>query len=166
MYFYTATIHEWRHLIGKHQLQHIILDTFTFLSEKKRIRVYGFVIMPNHLHVIWTMLKTTNKESAVSSFMKYTAHRFQEYLQQNVPWELPYFKVNLPDRKYNFWQRGSDQFLLYNTATIAQKLNYIHENPLQEHWQLANEPALYPYSSAMYYEQGVKNYEFLHDYRD
>jgi REP element-mobilizing transposase RayT len=31
----------------------IILDSLKFLVEQKRVKVYGFVIMINHVHIIW-----------------------------------------------------------------------------------------------------------------
>ena len=47
-----------------------------------------------------------------------------------------------------------------------QKLNYIHRNPLAEHWQLAKDPCEYKYSSARYYELNEKNFAFLKDLRE
>ncbi|MCB9227701.1 MAG: hypothetical protein H6578_11115 [Chitinophagales bacterium] len=35
-------------------------------------------------------------------------------------------------------------------------MDYIHNNPLQEHWKLANEPKLYQYSSALFYEENIQ----------
>ncbi len=37
---------------------------------------------------------------------------------------------------------------------IEQKLNYIHENPCQEHWKLAANPVDYIHSSANFYING------------
>ncbi|MCB0538192.1 MAG: hypothetical protein KDE33_11785 [Bacteroidetes bacterium] len=39
---------------------------------------------------------------------------------------------------------------------FEQKMDYIHNNPLQEHWKLANEPKLYQYSSALFYEENIQ----------
>ena len=38
---------------------------------------------------------------------------------------------------------------------MLQKLKYIHNNPMQPHWQLAATPAAYPWSSAAFYEDGA-----------
>lgn len=40
----------------------------------------------------------------------------------------------------------------YTPNVIYQKLNYIHNNPLQEKWTLANSTIDYKYSSAYFYE--------------
>jgi hypothetical protein len=39
-------------------------------------------------------------------------------------------------------------------------------NPLAEHWQLATDPCDYFYSSARFYEQGIKQFSFLKDMRN
>jgi len=47
-----------------------------------------------------------------------------------------------------------------------QKLNYIHSNPLAEHWQLVSDRYSYKYSSAKFYEMGEKDYTFLKNLRE
>ncbi len=39
----------------------------------------------------------------------------------------------------------------------AQKLDYIHLNPMQAHWLLCTNPADYRFSSAIFYEQNVND---------
>ncbi len=51
------------------------------LSLKELIRVYGFIIMPNHIHLIWQQLQFNGKETAQGSFLKYTAHEFIKTLK-------------------------------------------------------------------------------------
>ena len=79
IYFWTATIHQWIPLIAENSLKEIIIGSLKFLSDKMKITVYGFVIMPNHIHLIWRQNNLNGKETPKGSFMKYTAHRFQEY---------------------------------------------------------------------------------------
>jgi putative transposase len=43
---------------------------------------------------------------------------------------------------------------LFTPAVIYQKLEYIHNNPLQEKWNLAKSPHEYKWSSAGFYETG------------
>jgi hypothetical protein len=76
IYFYTATILNWIHLLQSDKFKLIILNSLTYLIEKERIKVYGFVIMPNHIHLIWENLSPNGKEAPHASFMKFTAHQF------------------------------------------------------------------------------------------
>jgi len=47
---------------------------------------------------------------------------------------------------------------------MEQKLEYIHLNPLQEHWSLVDRPEYYKWSSAMFYEKGIDEFGFLTHY--
>lgn len=55
---------------------------------------------------------------------------------------------------------------LYARKVIEQKLDYIHNNPLQEKWNLAKRPEEYTYSSAEYYEIGIDKRNILTHYLD
>jgi REP element-mobilizing transposase RayT len=46
---------------------------------------FGFVIMPNHVHLIWRTKELNGKETAQGSFLKYTAHEFRKllYIEEN-----------------------------------------------------------------------------------
>jgi len=52
---------------------------------------------------------------------------------------------------------------IFTREVASQKLKYIHNNPLAEHWQLAKYPWEYKYSSAKYYELNEKSFTFLKD---
>jgi putative transposase len=166
LYFYTSTIHKWRPVIHQYDFYSIILEALSFLHRKNCLRVYGFVIMPNHMHLIWQLLQPNGKESPVASLMKYTAHRFEQHIRWVNPADMINYQVDWKTRKFNFWQTEPDWFLLWKEKTTLQKLNYIHNNPLQERWQLAEVPEQYRYSSAAFYETGVLNYDFLYHYKD
>ena len=167
-YFYTATIKDWHPVIAENNFQSIILDSLKYLSQKKCIEVYAFVIMPNHLHMIWQQLEMNGKETPVSSFMKFTAHEFQKRLRQKNPKELKPYEVDWLSRNYNFWLPDSHAFELYSEKMWLQKMDYIHNNPLQEHWKLALYPEEYLFSSAKFYYTGGKenDFGFLVHYKD
>lgn len=166
LYFYTSTIYKRRPLIQQYQFYDTIIDSLTFLHSRKCLRVYGFVIMPNHMHLIWQMLKPNGKESPVASLMKFTGHSFQKYLLQQNQKDLLNYQVDSVTRKYNFWQPEPDWYLLKKEKTTIQKLNYIHSNPLQAKWRLVEHPEEYVYSSAKFYETGIKTFDFLYHYFD
>lgn len=57
IYFLTATINNWNKLLTEDIMKEIITSSLKYLSVQKKIEVYAFVIMPNHLHFVWQMLK-------------------------------------------------------------------------------------------------------------
>jgi len=166
LYFYTATIHQWKPLIRDLCFEQVILDSLHFLHKKECLKVYGFVIMPNHIHLIWQLLKANGKKSPVASLMKFTAHRFEEELRRKNPDALQQFQVQEKSRRYRFWQSNADWFWLNYIPTIDQKLHYIHYNPLQDRWKLCKTASDYPFSSARFYETGENRFGFLHHYSE
>lgn len=166
IYFYTATIHQWMPLIKDFNLEPLFVQSLSFLYRKECIKVYGFVIMPNHIHLVWELLQNNGKESPAASLMKFTAHQFQEVLRTKSPERLRQYAVDWHSRRFNFWHPKPDWFLLDQAATIEQKLNYIHLNPMRGKWSLVSDPSEYYYSSCRFYEKGIKDFDFLEDYRD
>ena len=61
VYFWTDTVKEWKHLLKQDKYKQLILDEWKKLTDNKFIVVYAFVIMPNHLHVIWELLAMNGK---------------------------------------------------------------------------------------------------------
>ncbi len=166
IYFWTATINKWQRLLEGAAYKEVILNSLTYLSNSNKIDVFAFVIMPNHIHLIWRVNELNGKETAQGSFLKYTAHEFKKMLKNENLNNLQFYAVSANNKKYEFWQRDSLAIELYNSAIAYQKLNYIHNNPIQERWSLVKDPIDYVFSSAKFYETNIKNYPFLKDLRN
>src|SRR5690554_2129071 len=122
--------------------------------------------MPNHIHLVWELNKLNGKEMPHATFNKKTAHMIRMDLLNNHPDILPFFKVNEKEREYRFWQRDPLAILMDSKLKVEQKLEYIHNNPLQEKWNLAERPEEYLWSSAKFYETGKDDFGFLTHYMD
>ena len=98
--FFTATIIEWKKLLAPDKYKDIIIDSLRFLVNENRIKLNAFVIMQNHIHLIWQM-QPNNKPAAVQrDFLKYTAQQIKSDLQKNHPDMLAQLKVNSKDKTY------------------------------------------------------------------
>jgi len=166
IYFWTASINQWYRLLWADRYKDIVIQSLDHLSNTRKIDVFGFVIMPTHLHFIWRMLELNGKETPQGSFLKYTAHEFRRMLIKEGDGRLLPYKVNASNKEHEFWQRDSLAIHLYTRKVAFQKLKYIHRNPVAKGWKLANDPCDYIYSSASYYEKGEKRVGFLKDLRD
>ncbi|MEM9300405.1 MAG: transposase [Bacteroidota bacterium] len=164
-YFWTDTIKDWKRLLQNNDLKMIIINCWQHLIRKRKIKIYAFVIMPNHIHMIWEMLEKNGKEMPYASFNKFTAHQFLEFLRANQH-ALKGYKVKDLERKHRFWQRDALAIHMYDTDILEQKLEYIHLNPLQDHWNLVEYPEDYRWSSARFYEDGTDEFGILTHYKD
>ncbi len=161
VYFFTATVHNWLPMLIDDSYKEIIISSLKFLKTKGLIRIYGFVIMPNHIHLIWELLEMNGKESPHSSFLKFTGHQFLKKLRNENLKLLEKFKVELVNKDYEFWQRDSLPIEIYTQEIIFQKLQYLHNNPCKGKWMLANSPVDYKYSSFEFYETGIDSFGML-----
>jgi REP element-mobilizing transposase RayT len=130
-YFYTETIKDFRHLLQDDALKMIVVNSLKYLVDKELVTIYAYVIMPNHIHLIWYIHQPNGKESPPGSFAKFTAHQFKKQLLQTTPLQLNNYKVNKADRNYQFWKRDPLSIPLTTEEILLQKLNYIHNNPLE-----------------------------------
>jgi putative transposase len=154
LYFWTATIHNWNPILQPDYRKEIIIKSLSWIKENELAQIYSYVIMPNHLHLIWKTAQKERKESVQGTLLKHTAHLLKKDLMQNAPELLSSFRVMAANKQFQFWQRDSLAIKLYTREVAYQKLNYIHQNPVAKKWNLSPNYVLYKYSSAAFYEYG------------
>ncbi len=150
-YFLTATIVNWLPLLNTPAVVEILLDSLKFLQQQKRLTLYAYVIMENHLHLIASAL---NMSKEMGDFKSYTARRIiDHYREQGAEHILAQLALHKqpykPDRHYQLWQEGSHPQLIQGMAMMQQKVTYIHYNPVKRGW--VDDPAHWRYSSARNY---------------
>ena len=162
--FFTASIKGRYKLLEHDRYKDIVINSLRFLVEDKRIRLFAFVIMPDHIHLIWQMQASINPQHVQRDFLKYTAQRIKHDLYKNHPDILKQFQTDANDRFYQFWKRRALSIELRTHKVYMQKLEYIHWNPVKA--ALCKLPEDYEYSSALFYETGIDNWGFLTYHRD
>ena len=155
-HFFTATILGWKPLLTEDRYKDIITGSLDFLVRNKRTAVYGFVIMPNHMHLIWHIVDGHRRQDVQRDFLKYTAQRIKGVMGGK---DLESFRVNAADRQYQIWERNPLSVELFSEKVLVQKLQYVHWNPVKA--GLVEWPWQYRYSSALFYEGVNVNWAFL-----
>ncbi len=164
--FFTATILEWKHLLKPDEYKQIIIDSLLFLKKEGSIVVNAFVIMPNHIHLIWQIQDGYKQDKTQMRFLKYTAQQMKFKLIDTNSKLLDKFFVGARDREYQFWERNPLSIDLWTEAFFIQKLIYIHNNPLKDPWNFVQYPEDYKYSSARFYETGLDEFGLLTHYNE
>lgn len=162
--FFTATNLNWQKLLKPNKYKDIIVESLRYLVERKRVILYGFVIMDNHLHLVWQMQANQKPSDVQRDFLKFTAQKIKTDLGKNHPDVLDRFKVNAKDRHYQFWERNPLSVEIWSEKVLIQKLKYIHENPIRA--GLCKWATEYKYSSALLYQEGIDEWGFLTHYKD
>ena len=163
--FVTITNLNWLHVLQSEYHKQIIIEAIERRVEMQQVTVSAFVIMPNHMHFIWQLHDGINRAGVQRDFLKFTARSVLNFMRMNDDPMLPLLKVKTTDRSFQVWERNSLSIDLFTESVFLQKLDYIHNNPLQPKWALANLPEQYKWSSAAFYETGKSEFNFLTHYR-
>lgn len=148
--FFTATILKWKRLLLNDKYKDIIIDSMKFIVKDGRADIYAFVIMPNHVHIVWKIKEDYKLHDVQRDFLKYTAQQIIFDLKSNNPNELEKYYVGSKDRKYQIWARNPLSSRLEHNKIIIQKIKYIHANPFRKSWSLVEDILDYKYSSARF----------------
>jgi putative transposase len=157
--FFTATILEWRMLLQPEAYKKILLESLAFLAKENRVLIFAYVIMDNHIHIIWQPVGNYSNTNIQLSFLRFTAQQIKFDLQKNNPVMLEEFRVNAKDREYQFWERNPLHIELFSNKACWQKIEYIHNNPVKA--GLCKLAENYAFSSACFYYTGVDKWGYL-----
>ena len=157
-FFVTTSCIKWKRLIQFSNSYDTIVKSLIFVNQKYDAVVLGYVIMPNHIHIILYFKHQNRLSSYMRDFKKYTSTRIRQNLDQykrNAILES--IRSDKKNRAFQVWHDRFDDVYLADPRHLEIKLEYIHTNPLQEHWGLTDQPEKYPFSSAQFYETGIQN---------
>ena len=90
-HFFTATNLEWKKLLQPNKYKDVIIRSMHFLVKDSRVIINGFVIMPNHIHLIWQLKAGIKRDALQRDFLKFTAQRIKDNLEKNHPKVLSFF---------------------------------------------------------------------------
>ena len=148
-YFLTFTVKNWYYVLDRHYRWNIIANSLEFFQKNKELKLYGFVFMINHLHLIVFSKDTIG---FIRDFKKFVAREILKNIRQTESNALKLFakkqKVQVRDTEptvrdtelaYEFWHKTNMPELIESEKFFLQKLNYIHENPLKRNYVMKTE---------------------------
>jgi putative transposase len=142
MYYYlTFTARNWYYIFDRHNRFQILADSLKYCQKNKGVKIYAYVFMINHLHVI---ASGNDMIGFVRDFKKYTSKEIQNNIIATEPGVLKLF--DLGNGRYEFWSSTNMPKMIENEGYLIQKLNYIHENPVRR--QFVKKPEDWIWSSA------------------
>jgi REP element-mobilizing transposase RayT len=156
-YFCTCTIMGWLAVFNAPPYFQIIIDSLNYCRQHKGILLNGYVIMPNHLHLILLPLQGIDLSGVMRDFKRYTSRAITKQLQadKHVSF-LRFFERAAAaaggKSDYKVWREEFHPEELHTRKWFEQKLRYIHENPVRKGF--VDEAAHWRYSSARNYEHG------------
>ena len=150
-HFITTNTYKHYPFFRDQRLSQILLEELGFYSGKLGFALAGYVIMPDHVHLLIWWSRDDKQLLDISKIMQVikgaTARRIIDLLRgrsehllrpiaikreqmlsptrENVS---PQYHIRSP--KYRLWQPGFYDFNIYSEEKLIEKLDYIHNNPV------------------------------------
>ena len=150
----------------RNEYKNILIDSLHYCQREKGLEVFAWCIMTNHVHLIFRSIGNQPPELLIGDFKRFTSKAVIKAIKEN-PQEsrkefllLQFLQAGSKAsnvKTYQFWQHDNKPIELWSNKVIDQKLDYIHQNPVEEGLVFRAED--YCYSSAIDYsgEKGLLN---------
>jgi REP-associated tyrosine transposase len=140
IYFLTITVHRWYYLFDRHNRWNILVDSLKYCQANKGLRIYNFVFMLNHIHMI---VQSKDMVGFIRDFKTYTSKAFKDNIAATEPHVLRLFEKS---GAYHFWQKANMPEIIRNEDFYLTKARYIELNPVRKRY--VNRAEDWVYSSA------------------
>ena len=107
----------------------IVENTIRWLHKEDRWQCKAFVIMPDHVHIVFVPGQKANLSKLMNSFGKNTAKRLNDLL----------------GKKGRVWQKGFYDHCLRDEDAYIRHLKYVVENPVRKGF--VDKPEDWPFSA-------------------
>ena len=161
-YFTTLAIDRFINLFKDFpETNFIILDSFNNLVKRDIVNIYAFVIMRNHLHLVWNVNGENEIQKVITSFKKFTGYQISNYLRK-IDYEYhSLFGSNRKDRNYKIWKLTKGNIRIHGLDMLNIKVRYVHNNPTRGEFKSVDNCADFYFSSANAYARQSSNFNFL-----
>lgn len=170
VHFITFAVVEWVDVFTRKEYRNILLDSIRHCQKEKGLVLHSWCLMSNHVHM---MVSAVNSDTSdiLRDLKKYTSKQIIKAISDNPvesrkDWMLEIFRrageANSRNAEYQFWRQDNQPKECYSKEFTDQKVNYIHNNPVEA--GIVDRAEDYLYSSARdYYStgKGLLNVELL-----
>ena len=156
LYFVNFAVVNWIDLFIRNEYKQIILDSWKHLSAKQGI---GNIWLVHNSHIHMIIGSNQNKlEDIMRDMKRHTSEKLREAIRLNQQesrreWMLWMMeragRQNSNNSSFQLWRQDNHPIELYNHKILHQKLDYIHDNPVETGF--VEQPEDYLYSSARDY---------------
>lgn len=147
MYFITCTVSQWVDVFTRKAYVDIVLDSLRFCQKEKGLKIYAWVVMSNHIHLVISS-DQGNLSDIIRDFKKFTASQTYKAIESNQresrkSWLLWLLKK---EGRIWFWKEGYHGEEITSPSFADSKVEYIHQNPVRA--DLVEKEEEYIFSSA------------------
>ncbi|MGA2423786.1 MAG: transposase [Terriglobales bacterium] len=124
-----------------------LLSILEQTRQRYRFVVVGYVVMPEHIHLLLTEPEVGTPSTVMQVLKQRTAHALLPKCKRSDPRPRSLFPDRLQRRV--FWQARFYDFNVWTTKKRIEKLRYMHRNPVNR--GLVEKPEQWRWSSYRFY---------------
>jgi putative transposase len=162
-HFVTCSCYHRLPLLNDDRMKHLFLTILEEVRRHYEFRVFGYVIMPEHFHLLLSEPEVGDPSTVLQVLKQRVAHRALQIIDPTlshrqrgdgapVAYALPASEKSPLTKPAQFWQRRFYDFNVWNEKKRIEKLCYMHRNPVKR--GLAQRPEDWPWSSFRHYAFG------------
>ncbi len=134
VYFASFAVQGWVDVFTRNEYKELLIENLDYCQNNKGLEIFAWCIMTNHVHLIIRSKEGYLLQDILRDFKKFTSKAIIRAIKENThesrkEWLLNHFTTNEGIR---FWRAENNPIELWSNAVIKQKLNYIHQNPVEE----------------------------------
>jgi putative transposase len=141
IYFLTFSVKNLYYLFDRQYRWNILANSIKYCQDNKGLKLFGFVFMLNHIHLI---VYSSDVSGFIRDFKRFTSKELHKNIKTTEPNVLKIFLDK--DGKYEFWGKTNMPKLIESQNFFDQKLQYIHNNPVKKNY--VTQPEYWYWSSA------------------
>jgi putative transposase len=150
-FFFTLVTYRRRRILTKPDSRIILREVISEVRREHPFTVDAWVLLPDHLHCIWTLPKGDGNFSKRWGLIKAGFSRKVKPLLHRTAWMTDSKERH---RENTIWQRRFWEHQVRDDEDLHRHLDYIHYNPVKH--AMVNNPADWPYSTFhRYVKQGL-----------
>jgi REP element-mobilizing transposase RayT len=164
LYFISFAIVGWLDVFIRNEYKDLFLESVRFCQKEKGLEIHAWCIMSSHVHFIFRSIKGQKPELLIGDLKRFTSKSIVKAIMENPKESRKEFLLDAFRKEaitssnvthYQFWRHDNKPIELWSNRVIKQKIDYIHQNPVEAGLVFRAED--YRYSSAIDYadEKGL-----------
>ena len=156
-YFVSFATVYWLDIFTRQVYLTILEQAVEHCRKEKGMEVFAYCFMPSHVHFVF---RSVNEDPSglLRDFKGFTAKKIIKAIEENPQESRKEWLLWMMERagkkksnisKRQFWQQHNKPIELWSGKVIKQKIDYIHNNPVEQGF--VTDPIDWKYSSARNY---------------
>jgi putative transposase len=159
--FWTSSVVQFVPLFRSKTAANCLIRIWDRYRKQYGVRIIAYVVMPNHIHIALWAEKSDPVKRFLSQMLRRSGAELYEMTREAAlrgndlaaSWMKAFQSHAGSGNRVAIWQERGRAFPVSEAATLAQKLRYIHENPIRQ--GLVERAEDWEFSSASWFASGT-----------